>query len=101
LDGAFAEFLVYDDILTTAEQALVQNYLLDKYFLGSASIAVASAVPEPVSVLLLGLGSLIVLGNRRKMGGSVSLLRRVTNRIDERGPLRKTPCRNSNEFDGR
>jgi hypothetical protein len=66
LEGAIAEFLLYDDVLPSAEQALVQNYLLNKYFLGSGSAA--TAVPEPTSILLLGLGTLMVLGTRRNKG---------------------------------
>ena len=53
-DGMVAEVLVYDRQLSTAEIAEVNEYLMDKY-----------AIPEPATLLLLGLGTLAGLRRRK------------------------------------
>ncbi len=57
LDGEISEVLVYNRVLSTSELYAVGTYLGDKYGM--------TFVPEPISLTMLALGSLVL--RRRKM----------------------------------
>jgi hypothetical protein len=49
-DGAIAEVLVYDEILSEADRLAIDNYLYTKY---TTNFVETLPVPEPSSLLLL------------------------------------------------